>query len=232
MSTNEPPGSLGFKSRIAHEGIGDDFFQAVRIIVPPGARVNPVHSSESVDRAPNSTFGLNVGRPYRFVVSNIPLLQDLPLYPSIELIDRTYPPRGMEVRFAIPIELSAEDLRAAAHGSYIERVVYIEDPDLALPIATKRDSAQRVFDVAESEDPLAVASTLGRPVAVVRLGSIAPGPHGPDDRFSFGSPPVQHLEPHRRQRAVENPPVAERPNVPGKSESPVFENPRLRRILR
>ena len=144
-SANEPPGALGFKRRIAAGDIGDDFFQPVRIIVPQGASVSPADAPTERNGPIQPVFGLQVGRPYRFVISNIPLLEELPLYPSIELIDRTHPPPGMEVRFAVPIEFSTADLRAAAAGNYIERIVYVEDPDLALPVGTRRDSAQRVL---------------------------------------------------------------------------------------
>jgi hypothetical protein len=193
MSAREPPGLLGFKRRIAGGDIGDDFFQAVRFIVPKGATIAPADAPTDPLWASQTVYGLQVGRPYRFAVANVRLLEDVLLYPSIELIDRTYPPPGMEVRFAIPIELSYEDLRRAAEGDFVERIVYVEDPELALPVAENRDSSQRVFDVDDDEDPLAVASSLGRPVAVVRLGSKSPGPDGPDETFLFGSPPVQSL---------------------------------------
>jgi hypothetical protein len=220
---NEPPGSLGFKRRIAGGQVGDDFFQPVRIVVPEGASVYPADAATDTIGPRQAVFGLQVGRPYRFVILNVPLLEDLPLYPSIELIGRTHPPQGAEIRFAIPIEFSREDLRAAAAGSYVERVVYVEDPDLALPVSTDRDSFQRVFDVDEDEDPLAVARSLGRPVAVVRLGAKAPDTQVPDDAFLFGAPPVRYFSSHSESGRVDRGQL--------KTESPVVNNPRLRRIL-
>ena len=173
QKANEPPGLLGLKRRIAGGDVGSDYFQAVRFVLPGAAAARPAESCQETPLG-QSVYGLQVGHPYRFVITNIPSIEDLALYPSIELIDRTYPPPGMETRFAIPIEFTREDLHEAAAGNYVERVVYVEDPELALPIATLRNEGQRVMDVYDDEDPLLVARSLGRPVAVVRLGSKAP----------------------------------------------------------
>jgi hypothetical protein len=45
-------------------------------------------------------------------------------------------------------------------------------------------------------DPVAVADTLGRPIAIVRMGGRVPDHNaGPDMSFLFGCPPVLMLPP-------------------------------------
>ena len=192
-TSNLPPGVLGRQRLLRGGEVGSDYFQPVKLIVPTGVFIVPA-DSPAIDKQPSpAVYGLQVGRPYRFRISHIPLLEETELYPSIELIDRLHPPTGMEVDFAVPIELSVDDLRLAADGRYITRVIYVEDPDLALPVSTSVDTPQRSTEVGVEEDPLAVADQLGRPIAVVRLGSKSPGPQGPDEAFLFGSPPVVRL---------------------------------------
>ena len=95
------------------------------------------------------------------------------LYPTVEIIDRTYPPEGLATSYPIPINLDQEDLEAAMQGRLVTRVVYLEDPQTALPLAQKSTDTT-VMDVSESEDALHVADRFGRPVAIVRIGSVAP----------------------------------------------------------
>jgi hypothetical protein len=81
----------------------------------------------------------------------------------------------------------------ALGGKYVTRVIYIEDPDRAIPIArTAKDESW--FEVDPGDDPLVVADTLGRPVAILRLGGRTPGPEGPTAEFMYGSPPVELLD--------------------------------------
>jgi hypothetical protein len=129
-----------------------------------------------------------IGQVYRLRVTNIPLETGVEVYPTIELIDRVNPPAGMERRFAIPIDLDLDDLREAAAGKFVTRIVYVEDPNSALPTAQEKDRIQW-FDVGPGQDPLAVADQMGRPVAIIRLGSRLPtGDPQADQNFCYGYP--------------------------------------------
>ena len=110
------------------------------------------------------------------------------------MIDRLYPPVGQEFRFPIPIELAQDELEMALDGKFVTRVIYLEEPKAALPVAQKPDD-QSVFEVSEGDNPLEVADTLGRPVAILRLGGRVPGIEGPDDAFMYGSPPLVKWKP-------------------------------------
>ena len=59
------------------------------------------------------------------------------------------------------------------------RVIYLEDPDHALPVAEKPDE-QTYFEVPPGDNPLDVADRLGRPMAILRMGGRVPDADGPD----------------------------------------------------
>jgi hypothetical protein len=77
------------------------------------------------------------------------------------------------LRFPIPIELTLEELDLAASGRYITRVIYLEDPRTALPVA-EDPQQQRYYEIDSSLDPLHVADRIGRPMAILRMGSRVP----------------------------------------------------------
>jgi hypothetical protein len=131
--------------------------------------------------------GLLIGSVYRLRVTNIPLPQTegLEIFPSIEIIDRTYAPADQQVRFAIPVEIASQDIELALQGKFVTRVIYLEDPHHALP--TRSGNDQSWFEVAPGRDPLAAADELGRPVAILRLGGRVPD-QGPDPSFCVGAP--------------------------------------------
>ncbi len=83
------------------------------------------------------------------------------------------PPPGQELRFPIPIELTLEELDLAASGRYITRVIYLEDPRTALGVREDPDR-QRYYEVDSTSDPLEVADRIGRPMAILRMGSRIP----------------------------------------------------------
>ena len=60
------------------------------------------------------------------------------IFPSIEVIDRTYAPADQQVRFAIPVEIAQQDIDLALQGKFVTRVIYLEDPHNALPMRSGR----------------------------------------------------------------------------------------------
>jgi hypothetical protein len=119
--------------------------------------------------------GMQIGPVYRLQVSDIPNANGLELYPTIEIIDRTYPPPCLALRFPVPIELTQEELELAANGAFVTRIIYIENPHQALPIARKVCDEQPWLEAPTGEDPLVTADRLGRPVAILRIGGRVPG---------------------------------------------------------
>jgi hypothetical protein len=169
-----PPGAIG-SQRLHRGGPLSGYFQPVRIRAPQGARISlAAEGGFSRVASHDVVVGLEIGPVYRLQVADIPNADGLELYPTIELIDRTYPPPGLALRYPIPIELTQDELELAAHGAFVTRVIYIEDPHQALPVARKTSDEQPWFEAAAGEDPLIAADRQGRPVAILRIGGRVP----------------------------------------------------------
>ncbi len=187
--TDMPPGAIG--ARLTQQNLPfRGYVQPVDLQVPAGAEISI--ASDGAFQYPSEgslQVGLNVGNVYRLKVTNIPRHDRGEIYPSVEIINRLYPPSGQKWRFPIPIQIAQEDLEQALAGKMVIRVVYVENPNEAFP-ESDDPNYQRYFDVLPDEDPLQVADELGRPIAIVRLGSRKPSVAGTDHQFLFNSPPV------------------------------------------
>jgi len=214
-----PPGAIG-SQQLQRGGPLAGFFQPVEIKAPSGASISLAVANQfgPALKVP-CRLGLLIGSVYRLRVTNLPLPQaeGMEIFPTIEIIDRTYAPTDQQVRFAIPVEIAAQDIELALQGKFVTRVVYLEDPRHAVP--TRSGADQPWFDVEPGRDPLAVADEWGRPVAILRLGARVPD-QGPDPNFYFGSPawvaypprtpleskPVRETAPARPAAAAEKKP--------------------------
>jgi len=189
-----PPGAIG-SQQLQRGGPLPGYFQPVEIKAPPGALISPAVAGDFDEARPGAlTAGLLIGAVYRLRVTGIPQQEGFEVYPTVEIIDRTYPPRGKEFKFPIPIELTQEELEMAISGRFVTRVVYLEDPETATPVA-RSGHEQAYFEVKDGENPLDVADSLGRPVAIVRMGARVPDASGPDEQFMYGSPPFIRFTP-------------------------------------
>jgi hypothetical protein len=184
-----PPGAIGSR-QLERGGPLPGYYQPVEIKAPNGARISlAVDGRFEEPRKGLRKAGLLIGSVYRLQVTGIPLAEGQEVFPTIEVIDRLFTPLGQEHRFSIPVELSDTDLKLALEGKFVTRVIYLEDPRDALPI--RDDPRQQTwFEAAPGQDPLAIADSLGRPVAILRLGGRIPDANaGPDPQFFFGCPP-------------------------------------------
>ena len=185
-----PPGAVG-TLRLARGGPVHGHFQPVEIRGPGGVQIATASGGQFDEPAPAPLrLGLHIGAVYRLRVTQIPLAEGMEVFPTVELIDRIYTPQDQQRRFAIPIEITEEDLRFALEGKFVTRVIYLEDPANALPVA-EDPLGQHWFEVRPGDDPLAVADILGRPVAILRMGGRLPDDAAAiDDTFFYGSPPM------------------------------------------
>ena len=199
-----PPGAIG-SEQLLRGGPLPGYFQPVEIKGPPGSMIATAVDGQFGDSQSHAVLaGLLIGSVYRLRVTNIPLQEGLEVFPTIEVIDRLYPPAGQEFRFPIPIELTQEELEMALEGKFVTRVVYLEDPEAATPVARKGNE-QPYFQVADGDNPLEVADSLGRPMAIVRIGGRLPDAGGPDEAFMYGSPPLVKWKPHEPAGASRSP---------------------------
>src|SRR6056297_2269368 len=183
-----PPGTIGNMAR--HRGGPlQGYYQPVRIVPPEGAKVALATNLGSfAPLGETQQAVLLVGAVYRLQVSRIPNNPGLELYPTVEIIGRLYPPPGQETRFPIPVHLDQNDLLNAAAGRLVTRVIYLEDPQTALPLADQ-PSTQRTLDIRPQMDPMLEADRLGRPIAILRIGSrIPPTDPGQLQAFLLGGP--------------------------------------------
>ena len=190
LNASMPPGSVG-QAQLSRGGPIPGYFQPVEI-QPPGT----VELAAAVDgrflpsRPGPLKAGMLIGAVYRLRVTNIPGHVGEELFPSIEVIDRLYPPAGQAAEFPIPIVLTEKELKRALGGTFITRVIYLEDPHQAFP-ALQTPGRQLTYDVPPHTNPLDLADQLGRPVAILRIGSRIPQFDQLGSRFLFQSPPLR-----------------------------------------
>lgn len=185
-----PPGAIG-SLQLQRGGPLPGFFQPVKIKAPPGALISLAEEGRFGQAAPEAVqAGLLIGQVYRIRVMNIPFKHGMEVFPTVEVIDRLYAPKGQLLRFPIVIQLTAEDLKLALEGKFVTRVIYLEDPRSAISMP-EDPKAQNWFEIGPGMDPLAVADGLGRPVAILRMGARLPDlAGGPGLDFLFGCPPL------------------------------------------
>jgi hypothetical protein len=196
LASDMPPGVVG-QVRLSGPGPIAGYFQPVAFLGPEGTEFALAYSDSFMEGSEHLQAGLLVGSVYRFRITGIPGAPGAELYPTIEVIDRTYPPPGLALRYPITISLDQDDFDAALNGQLVTRVIYLEDPQTATPLEQTR-LTDRPLEVSEYQEALQVADQFGRPVAIVRLGSVSP-PSSPAlfPSFFFGSPvwaPIQQPE--------------------------------------
>jgi hypothetical protein len=185
-----PPGAIG-SLRLHRGGPLSGYFQPVRIRAPQGARIAlAMEGNFTAPQPGDALVGLAIGSVYRLQVTDIPNNPGLEIFPTVEIIDRMYPPAGMALRYPIPIELTVDELELAAQGKFVTRVIYVEEPQHALPVARRPEEAQPWTEVRPGDDPLVVADGLGRPVAILRIGGRVPNLNGADRAFTYGTAPL------------------------------------------
>jgi hypothetical protein len=149
------------------------YYQPVAITGPGSAHFALPAKGRMTASKPRLEAGFLIGSVYRFQITQIPGAIGVELFPTIEVIDRTYPPQHLATQYPIEVQLDEEDFLAAIDGQMVTRVIYLEDPQTAIP-SVQTASTNRPFEVSEFQDPLAVADHYGRPVAIVRIGSLKP----------------------------------------------------------
>jgi hypothetical protein len=183
-----PPGAIG-RQRLMRGGPLSGYCQPVEIRAPKGARISPAAGTGYTEtEQSNLLVGLAIGPVYRFRITDVPEHPGLEIFPTVEMIDRLYPPPGQALRFPVPVELTLNELLMAADGRFVTRIIYVEDPQLAVPVSEKSDSETRWFDVPPGEDPLVTADSLGRPIAILRMGGRLPEAEQTEASFAYGAP--------------------------------------------
>ncbi len=188
---NEPPGAIG-SWQLLRGGPLPGYFQPVEIKAPQGALISLAVDGSFLPSVPTPLrVGMLIAPVYRLRITRIPQHEGQEVYPTIEVIDRLYPPVGQMMRYAVPIEITQEDLELALEGNYVTRVIYLEDPEHVLPACPGGCCKEQAwFDAGPGSNPVEVADRLGRPMAILRLGGRVPDSRtGPDCQFLGNCPP-------------------------------------------
>ncbi len=152
------------------ESVCPDFIQPVEIRGPEGMLVS-IETAAGWSPLKPAPFrmGLVVGEAYRLRIGGIESRAGDEVFPSLRVLAKLATPPGQAWRFPVEVTIDADDLRLAIEGAHVRRVVYsacdAEQPDI-LPAAW--------FDVKPGHDALAVAGTLGDPVAELVIGNRVP----------------------------------------------------------
>ncbi len=190
----EAPGTAGAASPIPTEIVTDpnagpstapgvpilaDDVQVVRFQGPAGVKVEvlgpPPEAVPPGDGKGLATVGLRIGTGYQLRVSNLPDRPGVELYPMVEILGHLHRPAGVDPsKYPIRVVLRDVDIQDAAdRGQLVTQVVYLEDPDQAVPFKLDKDDPP-VVTVGPAEDPNKVARALGRVMAIVRIGGRQP----------------------------------------------------------
>ena len=88
-----------------------------------------------------TTVGLKVGVPYRLRVWNLPEKPSAELYPVIEVVGHLHRPASIDPgKYPIRVVFTQDDLDDVTdRGRLVTQVIYLEDPEQALPIALPKD---------------------------------------------------------------------------------------------
>lgn len=180
MLTPAPPGQMPPAHAMPQPGVGLPVpapLVAAKFIAPQGVRVTafPGTSLGRIYDAP-AVMGLRPGYAYRFELSNLPFHPGQSIYPEVELRGTLVPRAGMKyMDYPIPLTFSQADIERVLRGVVVTKVIYLEDPDRAVPAEVGRNAPVEMPDASEPE-ALKAALDNGRLMAIVRVGNLKPTP--------------------------------------------------------
>jgi uncharacterized repeat protein (TIGR01451 family) len=148
---------------------------AVKFVGPKSFRVTAAPGTPDARMYPGgSVFGFRPGYVYRLEIAGVPNQPDARLYPEIEVRGTLFPRANFNyMDYPAAINLTDLDLAKAAAGVLVTKVIYLENPEKALPVASSAD--RPIEQIADTEpDAIAAAFDNGRPVMVVRIGNRVP----------------------------------------------------------
>jgi uncharacterized repeat protein (TIGR01451 family) len=147
----------------------------IRFSGPPGLRATFYQG-----RAPSRTFpapvvvGMRPGYAYRVGLDGITDHPDLNIFPTLEIRGSLHlSPKLTAAAFPATVHLTENDLAAVAAGSLVTKVIYLENPDRAIPKATRPGEILEE-DVPRTTDLLEAARDRGRVMVLVHLGERVP----------------------------------------------------------
>jgi uncharacterized repeat protein (TIGR01451 family) len=143
----------------------------LRFSGPKGAMITVYHGFDKGQTLElPCILGFRPGYAYRFAVSDVPTFPRQVFYPSLEV--RGSLALSLRLRsadFPATINLTEDEFSKVLLGAYVKKVITLERPDQAIPIATTQDEPLEI-PVLPTRDPLAEAAQRGQPLVVYQLG--------------------------------------------------------------
>jgi uncharacterized repeat protein (TIGR01451 family) len=169
----------------------------VRFSGLPGLRAT-IYQGQPIGRefAAPVVVGLRPGYVYRVKLSGLPDRPGVALYPTLEVRGSLHlPPHANPAAYPAPVVLTAADVERALSGGLVTKVVYLENPDKAVPISTAGETLEA--ELPPNANPMAEARERGRPLLIVRFGERTATP----EELAGGSIPGTILCPGERSLA-------------------------------
>lgn len=162
---------------IPHGPIGPAPVLYARVIGPAGSRAIFYEGPRPRSFETPVTVGLRPGYVYRFKLSDLENHPKETLFPTLEVVGSLMlPPPLLVANFPVPLLFTPEDIERALAGAFITKVIYLENPEKAVPLQTRPDEPL-VSEVKNERELLAEARDKGRPLVIVRLGERQVAPH-------------------------------------------------------
>ena len=171
-----PPGGPGMpRGACAPVGPASPLL-GVRVLAPEGVAVafTPEFPAARTYAAP-ATAGFRPGYRYTIKLTNLPGRDPaVAIYPTFEVLGSLVPRAGMKpLDYPAPLAITRGDITNALAGVLVTKVVYLEDPTRAVPVATPPDAPLEFTEGSERE-AFAAARDNGRLMLVVRFGDRKP----------------------------------------------------------
>jgi uncharacterized repeat protein (TIGR01451 family) len=143
----------------------------LRFSGPNGAKITVYRGSDKGQTLElPCTIGFRPGYSYRFAVFDIPVLPRQVFCPSLEVRGAlALSPKLRNSDFPAHINLTEDEFSKVILGRYVKKVITLERPDQAIPIATKADEPLEI-PVLSTRDPLIEAAQRGQPLVVFQMG--------------------------------------------------------------
>lgn len=179
-NSNDVPGNVAFTSLLANpQWVGR--VQPVKLMLPEKTIVSTWQGSWVECEYADPTVATSIGPIYQVRIKGEFRTRIFDLFPTLEMVSCLNPPAELQLRFPVLVAISEDDIEQALAGRLVTKVIYVENPEMALPYRQLCNGQQAFFDVTNLEDPIKTASRLGRPIAIVRLGTRQPS----DEEMSY-----------------------------------------------
>jgi uncharacterized repeat protein (TIGR01451 family) len=159
----------------------DPSIQIVRFSGPPGLVAEVLAPAPAPVAVPAgdgggvNTAGLQRGVGYRLRLTGITERPGVELFPVIEVVGHLHRPGNIDPgKYPIRVVFTDDELwDVVDRGRLVTKVIYLEDPEQAIPLRLPKDQIPLVT-LNPSESPVRVAQALGRVMAIVRIGGRRP----------------------------------------------------------